>query len=598
MSEHSDSGLDFGIMCGGEVFQEWQAICIRQLLEMENVNLRLLIVNDRDSRGNISRFLDAVSRSGATSAVSKAAWQIHQDYLVSRPPARRKVDLTRPLDGVDRVHCTVEREGFSEYFPPDDIESIERYDLDFVLRFSFGIIRGRILTVPTYGVWSFHHGDERRYRGSPAGFWEIYNDDPVTGAILQRLTDELDGGVVLKRGSFKTIPSSREQNLNKLLYATAGWPAQVATDILNGNADRTGGEQSDTDAPIYTAPNPYQLLRYHLKRAGWYLRSRLRRNERWTIGLADTEVGAIRERGLSDLQWFPAQPRDRSVADPFVTEFDDDVVVFFTDYTHPDAGGRISYCRYEDGAILPGVHPAFEGEGDVSYPYVLREDGRHFVVPETSERNGIHLYEAVEPDQWEFAKTLVPDTRGAAPTLFRHGDRWWLFFTKRDALPDTNLHVWSAETLFGAWRPHENNPVKTDVRRSRPAGKPWIEAGEVYRPARNCAARGSTITVNRITELSEETFEEETCYSLSPGEESSIEGGVRTISHCGDVVAIDGNGAVSPTPDGHSPKREAVTAGHGRRGTLTWWSEDARTVGHRTVSRSDSGSRIAVRDNT
>jgi len=598
MSERSDSVLDFGIMCGGEVFQEWQAICIRQLLEMENVNLRLLIVNDRDSRGNISRFLNAVSRSGAPSAVSKAVWQIHQDYLISRPPARRKVDLTQALDGVDRVHCTVEREGFSEYFTPDDIESIERYDLDFVLRFSFGIIRGRILTVPTYGVWSFHHGDERKYRGSPAGFWEIYNDDPVTGAILQRLTDELDGGVVLKRGHFKTIPYSREENLNKLLYATAGWPAQVATDILNRNVDHTEGEQSDTEAPIYTAPNPYQLLGYHLKRAGWYLRSPFNTDERWTIGLADTEVGAVRERGLSDIQWFPAQSPERSIADPFVAEIDGDVVVFFTDDTHSDAGRRISYCRYEDGAILPDVHSAFEGDGDVSYPYVLRENGRHFVVPETSERDGIGLYEAVEPGQWEFVKTLVPDTRGVAPTLFQHADRWWLFFTKRDALPDANLYVWSAETLFGVWQPHENNPVKTDVRSSRPAGKPWVEAGQVYRPARDCASRGSAVTVNRITELSEETFEEEACYSLSPGEGSPIEGGVRTISHCGDVVAIDGNRAAASTPDVHSPKHEAATGGHGTRGSLTRWSEDARTITHRIVSRFGGGSRITTRDNT
>jgi hypothetical protein len=585
MSANPDSALDFGIMCGGRVFQDWQARCIGRLLEMEGVNLRLLIVDDRDPEGKVTRFLNAVSRSGAPSAVSKAVWQVHQDYLISRPPARRKVDLTRLLDGVDRVHCTVEREGFSEYFTPDDIDSIERYDLDFVLRFSFGIIRGRILTVPTHGVWSFHHGDERRYRGSPAGFWEIYNDDPVTGAILQRLTDELDGGVILKRGSFKTMPQSREQSLNKLLYATAGWPAQVATDILNGNVDPTGGEQSDTDAPIYTAPNPYQLLRYHLKRTAWYLRSRLRTDERWTIGLVDTEVATIEDRGLADVQWFPARFVDGSLRDPFVTEIGDDIVVFFADRAHPDADGRISYCGYEDGTVLPDVKPAFEGDGDVSYPYVLQADGRNFVVPETRDRDGIRLYEAVEPDQWEVVKTLVPDEPGVSPTLFRHADRWWLFFTKRGALPETNLYVWSAETLFGTWRPHANNPVKTDVRSSQPAGKPWIEAGQVYRPAQDCASGRRTITVNRITELSEETFEEETCYSLSPGEESPIEGEVATISHCNGVVAIDGAGVVPPTQDARSPKREVDVGGTRGPETLTQWSEDARIATHRIVSR-------------
>ena len=38
----------------------------------------------------------------------------------------------------------------------------------------------------------------------PPGFWEIHNGDPVTGVILQRLTETLDGGVVLHAGWFKT----------------------------------------------------------------------------------------------------------------------------------------------------------------------------------------------------------------------------------------------------------------------------------------------------------------------------------------------------------------------------------------------------------
>jgi len=44
-----------------------------------------------------------------------------------------------------------------------------------------------------FGVWSWHHGDEDKYRGGPPAFWEIVNADPVTGALLQRLTERLDG---------------------------------------------------------------------------------------------------------------------------------------------------------------------------------------------------------------------------------------------------------------------------------------------------------------------------------------------------------------------------------------------------------------------
>jgi len=85
------------------------------------------------------------------------------------------------------------------YFNAEDVATINKKDLDFILRFGFNIIRGEILNAARYGVWSFHHDDERKYRGSPPGFWELYYRDPVTGSILQRLTDRLDGGIVLKR---------------------------------------------------------------------------------------------------------------------------------------------------------------------------------------------------------------------------------------------------------------------------------------------------------------------------------------------------------------------------------------------------------------
>src|SRR5262249_2645728 len=112
----------------------------------------------------------------------------------------RPVDMSRLFAGVPSIACTVIRKGkFAQYFRPEDVTLIRAFDLDFILRFAFGIIRGDILQAARYGVWSFHHGDETRFRGSPPGFWEIYFNEAVTGAVLQRLTERLDGGIILQR---------------------------------------------------------------------------------------------------------------------------------------------------------------------------------------------------------------------------------------------------------------------------------------------------------------------------------------------------------------------------------------------------------------
>src|SRR6185312_10383200 len=142
------------------------------------------------------------------------------------------------------------------------VDAIRAYDLDVILRFGFGILRGEILTTPRYGVWSFHHGDELRYRGGPPCFWEIYRGDPVTGAILQRLTEKLDAGIVLRKGYLRTIPYSYARSVDQLFFETADWPSFVAAEIRQGLTDRVDGPPSRTDAPIDRAPTNAQAIRF------------------------------------------------------------------------------------------------------------------------------------------------------------------------------------------------------------------------------------------------------------------------------------------------------------------------------------------------
>src|SRR6266567_2602478 len=72
---------------------------------------------------------------------------------------------------------------------------------------TINILAGEILTAARYGVWSYHHGDNDFYRGGPPHFWELCERAPLSGVILQVLTEELDGGVVLCKSLFATQPT-------------------------------------------------------------------------------------------------------------------------------------------------------------------------------------------------------------------------------------------------------------------------------------------------------------------------------------------------------------------------------------------------------
>jgi hypothetical protein len=252
--------LRFGIMCFGTNFAAWEAECIRKLLAVDNVHSCLLIVDNRPNP--VKPPAPFWTRARNLLRADKKLWLLYERlYSDPRTVALRRTDAADLLAGVPRVECEIVRKGkYSEYFKPGDVAKIREYNLDFILRFAFGIIRGEVLQAVRYGVWSFHHGDEERYRGTPSGFWEIYQGDPKTGVILQRLTDRLDGGVVLKKHFFDTVDYSYPANRNATLFGASHWPAEVCRDIQKGEAAYFENPPSKTSAPVTMAPVDWQMI--------------------------------------------------------------------------------------------------------------------------------------------------------------------------------------------------------------------------------------------------------------------------------------------------------------------------------------------------
>ena len=79
-------------------------------------------------------------------------------------------------------------------FTDEDLSLISSCDLDCIIRCESGVLRGKILDITEFGIFSFHHGDNRIIRGGPSGFWEVLYGEPSSGFIIQKLNDELDGG--------------------------------------------------------------------------------------------------------------------------------------------------------------------------------------------------------------------------------------------------------------------------------------------------------------------------------------------------------------------------------------------------------------------
>jgi hypothetical protein len=542
------SELDFGIMCNGSDFDDWQAECISELRELDEVNLKLLIIDDSGTPStgglseNILNLLKYRNRTSSNRMINKTAWWLY-NQLFDNPQCKFKVDLSDELESIDRISCDVEEDGFSQYFYKNDIERIKNYDLDFILRMGFGIIRGEILQVPEYGVWSYHHDDERKYRGRPACFWEPYNGDPVTGAVLQRLTDRLDGGIILKRGAFQTRRAYND-NVNNVYYGTTEWPTQVAIDILNGNGGYINSHPTSSDAPIYQLPSPLQILSYQLNKWNSLATTALTGTDHWNIGvIKDPIQRAVEEKFNPEIEWYPYHKKDGYIADPFSINISGQTYIFVEEFSYPEGKGKISYIEYPDGFQNGDLRTAHVEPEHLSYPYLFNHDDTVYATPEIHESGEIRLYEVHSPVNWEFKSTLINSVGGNDPTIIKHKDKWWIFYTEQ-AYRNTKLHIQFAESLTGEWKPHKQNPVKTDIRSSRPGGTPFVRENELYRPAQNSASGyGKKIAINKVEKLTPEQYIEKNVNEIQPSEESSYTG-MHTLSSQGDLTFIDGKKSV------------------------------------------------------
>jgi folate-dependent phosphoribosylglycinamide formyltransferase PurN len=102
--------------------------------------------------------------------------------------------LTHPFDAEVRYTTPTSAESGPAVRIPQQTVSTIADECDVVVQNGVGILTGEILTEPTYGVLSYHHGDIREYRGVLTHFWNYLNGDEAAGVTLLQVDESLDGG--------------------------------------------------------------------------------------------------------------------------------------------------------------------------------------------------------------------------------------------------------------------------------------------------------------------------------------------------------------------------------------------------------------------
>jgi hypothetical protein len=438
---------------------------------------------------------------------------------------------------------------FEHRFTGQDIAAIRAENLDVLVRLGFNIVRGEILDAARFGVWSFHHGDNRSHRGGPSFFWEMYERAPVTGTTLQILTDELDGGHVIYRSQSATDPVSLRRGRNRPFMKAANFVVRRLTDLHRYGFDHlralpTFAESGVYDRGIYRTPRNRVMAWFLIRTAAEILGRRMRRlalREEWFIAYRQSPE----QRGeLSQGPRFKrlTPPLGRYFADPFVVEHGGQPYIFFEDFDYTRRKGDIAFVAVNgSGPTAPAT--ALARPYHMSYPCLFEHDGDVFMVPETSAVRRVELYRATRfPTEWELERILLDDIEAVDTTVVHRDGRFWLFANVAESGGPTvdELFLFSAESLDGEWVPHPMNPIVSDVRRARPAGSLFELDGRLIRPAQDCSVRyGSAVVLNEVTRLTVESYDEVPLGRIGP-EWHGGNLGSHTYNYAGGIVVVDG----------------------------------------------------------
>jgi hypothetical protein len=120
-------------------------------------------------------------------------------------------------------------------------------------------------------------------------------------------------------------------------------------------------------------------------------------------------------------------------------------------------------------------------------------------------------------------------------------DRWWLFAScgEHGTTHHDELMIFYSDKLTGPWRPHSGNPVKSDCRSARPAGRIVRRGEALFRPAQDCEdSYGSGVAWHQIVELSPSRFREIEIARVMAPHELGFDGH-HTFEQLGPLQAVD-----------------------------------------------------------
>lgn len=464
--------------------------------------------------------------------------KLDRKLFKANPDAFKRMDVDRLLADIPVIKTIPRKTKFSDYIPDEDLAEIRDYDVDVLIRMGFRILRGDILKVARYGIWSYHHGDNAVNRGGPPGFWEVMNNEDATGVVLQILTEDLDGGLNLFKSFSLTDHISVNRNTNNYYWKALSFLPDKLNELKKSgpefffkNVRENNKELLFYDKPLYKNPGNLKMLGLLWKKFQIVLSNKwndIFKYDQWILLYKISKKAEVSTAFYQFNRIIP--PKDRIWADPFIVYRNNKYYIFIEELLYSTNKGHIAVIEMDEMGNYEKPFPVLEKDYHLSYPNIFELEGTLYMIPETKENKTIELYRCVNfPDNWKFESNLMENISAVDTTIYFKDRFYWMFTNIRrneGASSHDELFLYYSEDLFsGNWKYHPKNPIISDVRKARPAGKIFEHEGTIYRPSQDCSRHyGYGLNLNKIEILNSEDYKEVLVDKALPDWDADLKG--------------------------------------------------------------------------
>jgi hypothetical protein len=256
----------------------------------------------------------------------------------------------------------------------------------------------------------------------------------------------------------------------------------------------------------------------------------------WAIGFVNNGLDGIMNDKPIHVEWLK-MPKNGWFADPFILDVSNDLIQVFVEemlFGDDNSKGVITLLKIDRHSLeLKSKKVVLELKTHLSFPCILRENGKIYIYPESACSGKLDIYE-YNPitETTTYLKTICDEVVWDSCITDRYGERMLFTAAHNDLILD--IYKWNeTQSRFLPWK-----QVLSDNKNSRMGGQLFDYKGEVYYPAQDCTrGYGSAILIKKINFMAD-TFSFETVKRItSPHPKMKL--GLHTMNEYKGVAVVD-----------------------------------------------------------